>query len=113
MRLVEVDGTVTVDGDAGILDHPDGVRRVWTAVHCPNAGDVVISATEGWEFADMGGSHHQGGGSHGSLTAADSIVPVIAVGLDLPRSIVDVAPTIVGHLTADWSVAPTPRQASA
>ena len=100
LRLVEANGSVTVEGDGGILDHPDGPMRVWTAVSCPNAGDVVVSATEGWEFADMGDSHHLGGGSHGSLTAADSIVPMIAVGLELPERIVDVAPTIIRTLTA-------------
>ena len=100
LRLVEMDGVVTGEGDAGILDHPDGPMRVWTAVRCPNAGDVVVSATEGWEFADMGGSHHLGGGSHGSLTAADSTVPMIAVGLELPTKIVDVAPTIIRSLTS-------------
>jgi hypothetical protein len=100
LRLVQVEGALTVEGDSSILDHPDAPTRLWTAVRCPNAGDVVVSATEGWEFADMGDSHHLGGGSHGSLVAADSVVPMIAVGLDLPAKIVDVAPTIVRSLTS-------------
>ena len=33
----------------------------------PNAGEVLLSAALGWEFADLGGRHHLGGGSHGSL----------------------------------------------
>ena len=32
----------------------------------------------GWEFADLAGSHHAGGGSHGSLIAGDSEVPMLA-----------------------------------
>ena len=28
-----------------------------------------------WEFADLAGRHHAGGGSHGSLSAGDSVVP--------------------------------------
>ena len=31
----------------------------------------------GWEFADLGGRHHLGGGSHGSLVEGDSLVPVL------------------------------------
>ena len=33
----------------------------------PNAGEVLVSAAPGWEFADLAGRHHVGGGSHGSL----------------------------------------------
>ena len=48
----------------------------------------------GWEFADLGGKHHRGGGSHGSLLVGDSEVPMLAVGLPtLPRRIIDIAPT--------------------
>jgi len=86
-------------GDAAILDHPDAVARAVAALRCPNAGEVVVSATEGWEFEDLGGRHHRGGGSHGSLVAGDSLVPVLTVGLDgaEPASIVDVAPAVLAH----------------
>lgn len=70
-------------GDASVLDdaaHPDGIARAWRALACPNAGDVIVSAAEGFEFLDLGGRHHAGGGSHGSLGAADSTVPIIAAG---------------------------------
>ena len=72
-------------GDPAILDHPDGVERAWAALHCPNAGEVLVSAAEGWEFADLGGKHHRGGGSHGSLLAGDSEVPMLAIGLAEPH----------------------------
>jgi len=100
LRLVAGSGAPAVEGDASILDHPDGPARVWAAAHCPNAGDVLVSAADGWEFTDLGGRHHAGGGSHGSLAAADSIVPVIGVGLEPPERIVDIAPTIVRSLAA-------------
>ena len=58
--------------------------RAVAAVRCPNAGEVLVSARDGWEFHDLGGGHHLGGGSHGSLTAADSLVPVLTVGLEAP-----------------------------
>ena len=58
---------------------------------------MIVSAAEGWEFADLGGRHHSGGGSHGSLLAGDSTVPMLAAGFDgspLPRdaSVTDLAP---------------------
>ena len=60
---------------------------------------VILSAAPGWEFADLGGRHHAGGGSHGSLTAGDSEVPMLTVGLGPPPdSITGVAPAILAHL---------------
>jgi hypothetical protein len=92
-----------LDGDAAVLDHPDGIERAVAAVRCPNAGEVVVSAAEGWEFKDLGGRHHKGGGSHGSLAAGDSLVPVLTVGLRStpPTRVVDVAPAILGHFGVD------------
>jgi hypothetical protein len=74
-------------GDPTVLDperYPNGVERAWRALACPNAGDVILSAEEGWELADLGGRHHLGGGSHGSLLAGDSTVPLVAAGFDEP-----------------------------
>ena len=49
----------------------------------------------GWEFTDLGGRHHAGGGSHGSLVAGDSTVPVLTIGMDADiRSITDVTPAV-------------------
>src|SRR5206468_1563073 len=64
-----------------LFGYPDGRRRVWAALHTPGAGDVIVSAAEGFEFADLGGRHHAGGGSHGSLAAGDSTVPLLGVGV--------------------------------
>jgi hypothetical protein len=75
------------DEDLGLLDEvPDGRVRAAAALANPNAGDVLVSATPGWEFVDLAGRHHLGGGSHGSLEAADSEVPMLTVGLELPPS---------------------------
>jgi hypothetical protein len=92
-------------GDAAVLDperYPHGVERAWHSLQAPTAGDVLVSATEGWELADGGGRHHLGGGSHGSLVAGDSVVPVIATGFDgdvLPPEpyITDLAPVVLEH----------------
>jgi hypothetical protein len=89
---------VRVDRDAALFDYPDGGARAWAAVHNPNAGDVVVSAAPGFEFADLAGRHHAGGGSHGSLRRGDSEVPMLTIGLDPePESIVDVAPSVLRH----------------
>jgi hypothetical protein len=87
-------------GDETILDYPDAFRRGWSALANPNAGELLISAAPGWEFVDIGGRHHAGGGSHGSLLAGDSIVPVLTIGVDAPiESITDVTPAVLAHFT--------------
>ncbi len=87
------------DGADTDLDaYPDGPARAAAALHNPNAGDVLVSAAKGYEFTDLAGRHHAGGGSHGSLLAGDSEVPILAIGIDDPlRSTVDVAPALIRH----------------
>jgi hypothetical protein len=103
------EGGWSTSGDVTILDHPDALARCSAALANPNAGDLLLSAAPGFEFADLGGRHHAGGGSHGSLGEGDSVVPMLTVGLErLPRSIVDVAPAVLEH----FGVEP-PRYASA
>jgi Type I phosphodiesterase / nucleotide pyrophosphatase len=81
-----------------LADVPDGVERAFAASRNPNAGEVIVSAAPGFEFADLAGRHHVGGGSHGSLLAGDSEVPMLTVGLDVvPHNIVDVAPSLIEH----------------
>jgi hypothetical protein len=73
------------DEDVALLDEvPDGRARAAAALRNPNAGEVLVSAAPGWEFLDLAGRHHLGGGSHGSLEPADSEVPMLTVGLDPP-----------------------------
>jgi hypothetical protein len=96
-------GRWTLEGDRDLLppaEYPNAFERIRGILGCPRAGDVVVSARAGWEFADVAGVHHLGGGSHGSLNAADSLVPLVAAGLEgglrLPAepSITDLAPLI-------------------
>lgn len=85
-------------GDASILDHPDALHRSWSALANPNAGEILVSAATGFEFADLGGRHHAGGGSHGSLVEEDSLVPVLTIGVDVaPARITDVMPATLAH----------------
>jgi predicted AlkP superfamily pyrophosphatase or phosphodiesterase len=86
------------DAPAEKLDHPDAAWRARSALANPNAGALLVSAAEGWELADLGGRHHAGGGSHGSLVAGDSLVPLITVGIGAePRRITEVAPAVLEH----------------
>jgi hypothetical protein len=73
----------------------------------PSADGLLVSAAEGWELVDIGGRHHAGGGSHGSLVAGDSIVPLLTIGVDaVPTRITDVAPAVLAH----FGVEPPPYQ---
>jgi predicted AlkP superfamily pyrophosphatase or phosphodiesterase len=93
----DLDGWRT-SGDLGLLPQPAALERVWAALHNPNAGELIVSAAPGFEFADLAGHSHLGGGSHGALAAADSEVPLLTVGLDAaPRSITDLAPLALRH----------------
>jgi hypothetical protein len=87
------DGGWEASGDGSLLGDPNGFERIWEALANPRAGEVIAWAVEGAEFADIGGRHHAGGGSHGSLLAGDSEVPMLSVGAGAPPArIVDVAP---------------------
>ena len=105
-----VDVTLRLEGDEVVarrdgadsavekLDHPDAARRARSALANPNAGELLVSAAEGWELTDLGGRHHAGGGSHGSLVAGDSLVPLVTVGVHAEvRRITDVAPAVLTH----------------
>ena len=59
---------------------------------------MIVSAAPGWEFVDLAGRHHSGGGSHGSLEAADSEVPMLTVGLGPPpASITGIKELVAAH----------------
>jgi hypothetical protein len=106
-------GRWSLAGDRDLLDpavYPNALERIAGAVACETAGDVIVSARLGQEFTDAGGVHHVGGGSHGSLHAADSIVPLITVGIEtkaLPArpSITDIAPVVRDHFSRDRALA--------
>jgi hypothetical protein len=98
LRFAPADGSWRTSGDVSLLAYPDALERAWASLQNPNAGELVVSAAPDVEFTDLAGRSHLGGGSHGSLGADDSEVPMLTVGLDLqPRSITDVAPVALAH----------------
>ena len=85
-------------GAAEVLAQPDALERAWAALANPNAGDLVVSAAPGVEFTDLGGRHHVGGGSHGSLETGDSEVPMLSIGAGAPPArTVDVTPRVLDY----------------
>jgi predicted AlkP superfamily pyrophosphatase or phosphodiesterase len=120
-RFAPANGRWRVEGDERVLgngDYPNAYERSWSALACPNAGDVIVSATAGWEFEDLGRKHHGGGGSHGSLLAGDSTIPVLRAGFDadpgLPAepSVTDLAPLVLAHFGIEAPAAMHCRVAS-
>jgi hypothetical protein len=104
------------EGDLGVLAaevrdgilisdaYPNPLERVWSALRCSFAGDLIVSLAPGFECVDWGGATHLGGGSHGSLHRGDSLVPMLSVGLDSDSlgsrsqwSVRDLAGLILGH----------------
>jgi predicted AlkP superfamily pyrophosphatase or phosphodiesterase len=109
-------GSWSVDGELAALraevqdgrflctEYPDPLARIWSALTCPTAGDVLLSAAPGYEFVDWGGADHVGGGSHGSLHRSDSLGALLwcGTGPDSRRqlqqwTIQDVAPMVRDH----------------
>ena len=98
LRFAPSAGGWQTSGALEVLAQPDALERAWAALANPNAGDLVVSAAPGVEFADLGGRHHVGGGSHGSLETGDSEVPMLSIGAGAPPArIVDVTPRVLDH----------------
>jgi hypothetical protein len=98
LRFAPAGGGWTTNGDESLLSEPNARERIWAALANPNAGEVLLTVRDGYEFADLGGRHHVGGGAHGSLSAGDSEVPMLTVGTEPPPArIVDVAPLAARH----------------
>jgi len=108
-RSWSIEGSLSVldasvgDGRLSAPAYPDALDRVWSALTCPNSGDLLLSAAPGCEFADWGGQAHVGGGSHGSLRAEDSLGALVVCGIEPDSApeqwaIRDVAGIVTNHL---------------
>ncbi len=104
-----------LEGDLGALDaevrdglfsslrYPDALTRLWAALHSPHAGDILLSLADGYECVDWGAASHLGGASHGALSAADSLAPLVLVDVgdgskaDRRWALRDLAGLVLGH----------------
>ena len=97
------DGPLTGDRPCS-TSAPDAFTRAWAALHNPNAGDVLVSASDGFEFADLGGGTTSAAAATARSSAGDSEVPMLAVGIDAPpASITGIAPAVLERLGAPLS----------
>jgi Type I phosphodiesterase / nucleotide pyrophosphatase len=110
---LEALGARIEDGRFWSPEYPDALTRMWSALQCPTAGDVLLSAAPGYEFVDWGGADHVGGGSHGSLHRSDSLGALLWCGTGPDSrdareqwSLRDVAPMICEHFGVAWGGQP-------
>jgi hypothetical protein len=99
------------DGKVRSLEYPAALTRIWSALCCPTAGDLLLSAAPGYEFVDWGGASHVGGGSHGSLHRSDSLGALLWCGTGPENrdarqqwSLTDVVPLVRDHFGVTASV---------
>jgi hypothetical protein len=104
------------DGRLLAVDYPDALARAWSALTCPTAGDVLLSAASGYEFVDWGGAAHVGGGSHGSLHRSDSLGALLWCGTGPERrdareqwTLRDIMPMALEHFGLDLHETPSGR----
>ena len=109
-------------------EYPHGRARVDRA-RCanPNAGEVLVSAAPGWEFADLAGGTTSAAAATARSCAGDSEVPMLTVGLGPPPGVDHgIAPLVLAHFgvggprrvppdarRAGWSSGSSARAASA
>ncbi|AIQ13028.1 alkaline phosphatase family protein [Paenibacillus durus] len=62
--------------------YPDVLARLYGALHSHEGRYAVVTVKPGYELAGESSPTHRGGGAHGSLHEADSIVPLIVAGTD-------------------------------
>jgi hypothetical protein len=105
-------GAKVNDGQLITPDYPDALTRVWSALNCETAGDVLLSAAPGYEFVDWGGADHVGGGSHGSLHRSDSLGALLWCGTGPDSAVVrqqwslrDITPMVCQHFGAGKNAA--------
>lgn len=107
--LAAVDATVR-DGTLHFSDYPNAFERIATILHAPNGGHVWATSRVGSEFQLQNSTVHTGGGSHASLHALDSQVPLLLAGapegMTLPPKTrtVDVMPLALQILGVDSPV---------
>lgn len=110
--LRTVDGTVHDDGTITFGDYPNAFERITAALDAPHSAQLWVTAKPGYDLVLPAVEEHTGGGSHGSLHALDSLVPLIMAGAPEgvhlpphPRS-VDVEPLVLQSLGIEPQIEP-------
>ncbi|WP_236694914.1 alkaline phosphatase family protein [Peribacillus butanolivorans] len=89
------DQTWYIKGNSAILDldiksnhhityrnYPDGLSRLYGALHSHKGDFLIVDAKPGYEFIGESSPEHAGGGAHGSMHKDDSLTPMIVTGTD-------------------------------
>ncbi|MGN7469743.1 alkaline phosphatase family protein [Brevibacillus sp. SAFN-007a] len=92
--------TWTVTGDPKVLDmtvskkrltygkYPDALARLYGAMNSHPGRYIIATVQPGYELMAESSPMHLGGGAHGSLHEADSLVPLLVTGTDSrPKSL--------------------------
>lgn len=87
--------TWSINGNHDILDldidehyqisyrnYPDGLSRLYGAIHSQKGDFLITDAKPGYEFIGESSPEHAGGGAHGSMHKDDSLIPLIITGTD-------------------------------
>lgn len=96
--LEAVGGVTEADG-IRTPEYPLAMWRIKCALGLARMGDVVVTPKLTYEYKDLAGGDHRGGGDHASLHAQDSLIPFLSTLDDPPLrpTTVDVVPHIVRH----------------
>jgi hypothetical protein len=102
--LNTIDGYVSEEDVISSENYPNAFERIACIFNLKNSGHLMVTARPGYEFKLPRISVHGGGGSHGSLHAQDSVVPLLIAGapdgikMPLHPRTVDVAPVCLNVL---------------
>jgi predicted AlkP superfamily pyrophosphatase or phosphodiesterase len=64
----------------GYRNYPDGLSRLYGALHSHKGDFLIVDAKPGYEFIGESSPEHDGGGAHGSMHKDDSLSPMIVTG---------------------------------
>ncbi|WP_409254203.1 alkaline phosphatase family protein [Bacillus sp. SCS-153A] len=70
------------DTNISFGDYPDGLSRLYGALHSQKGEFLIVDAKPGYEFIGESSPEHTGGGAHGSMHKVDSLSPLIVSGTD-------------------------------
>jgi len=75
-----LDVTLSSDNKISYGDYPDGLARIYGALHSQPGRFVVVNAKPGCEFKAQSTPFHLGGAAHGSLHKQETLVPLVIAG---------------------------------